>query len=177
MKCDGCKKNEANLVLHMITNGQVATRTLCMECARKAHEEMAQAFSTMGMTLGGMEELRTAAVPEHKEELHLPRMICTSCRTAYENIDQDTVFGCLKCYEAFHDQVIGYLSDLKGQEEPKTVESVSAVQPIPPATEQELRERMEEALKTEDYERAAVLRDRLKEYTGAQEGGQSDRDE
>ena len=55
MKCDGCKKNEAHLVLHMITNGQVATRSLCMECAKKAHEEMTQAFSILQNQFGVFE--------------------------------------------------------------------------------------------------------------------------
>ncbi len=177
MKCDGCKKNEATLVLHMIANGQVATRSLCMDCARKAHEEMAQAFSTMGMTLSGMEELRAAASPANKEELHLPRMICAACRTAYEKIDHDTVFGCPQCYQAFHEQVISYLSALKEADRPKAVLAEAAPAEASPVTEQELRQRLTEALKAEDYEQAAGLRDRLKERMQAKEGGAAESDE
>lgn len=177
MKCDGCKKNEAHLVLHMITNGQVATRSLCMECAKKAHDEMAQAFSTMGMALTGMEEMRPDKITQERESLRLPRMICASCRTAYESIDHDTVFGCPQCYQAFHDQVIEHLSSLRDQE--STAEP--AVEPLnlerSPVTVSELRERLNEALKAEDYEQAISLRDRLKECLSAQEGGTVESDE
>lgn len=173
MKCDGCKKNDAHLVLHMITNGQVATRSLCMECAKKAHEEMSQAFSTMGMTMAGMDEMRTESVKE-AEKLHLPRMICASCRTAYEDIDNDTVFGCSQCYQAFHDQVIHYLSSLRETEQAAT--SVVSPLMLEPSvvTEGDLRDRLSEALKAEDYEQAASLRDRLRESISAKEGGVSE---
>ena len=177
MKCDGCKKNEANLVLHMITNGQVATRSLCMECAKKAHEEMTQAFSTMGMTMAGLDDMRPENTETQRESLRLPRMICASCRTAYEDIDHDTVFGCPQCYQAFHGQVIDYLSSLKEQEEPAR----AAVEPLgmdpAPVTESDLRERLNDALKTEDYEQAASLRDRLRECISAKEGGTGEADE
>lgn len=177
MKCDGCKKNEAHLVLHMITNGQVATRSLCMECAKKAHDEMAQAFSTMGMAMTSMEEMRTEKVIEERDNLRLPRMICASCRTAYEDIDGDTVFGCSQCYQAFHSQVIEYLSSLREQKQTlQTSSQVLHVEPSP-VTENDLRERLSEALKAEDYEQAASLRDRLKERLSAKEGGTIESDE
>ncbi len=177
MKCDGCKKNEATLVLHMIANGQVATRSLCMDCAKKAHEEMAQAFSTMGMTLSGMDELGAAASADApREELHVPRMICAACRTAYENIDHDTVFGCPQCYQAFHEQVVSYLSDLKGQEQRAETVQVIGIEPAP-TTENDLKQLLSEALKAENYEQAASLRDRLKELSRPQKGTAEDADE
>lgn len=170
MKCDGCKKNEANVVLHMITNGQVATRSLCMDCARKAHGEMSQAFATMGLAMSGLEDMRTAADQQAAELIRLPRMICSTCRTPYEDINHDTVFGCPQCYRAFHDQVIGYLSELRGPE---------AMVSAPAETEQrqhvvhvsadDLRQRLKDAIHDEDYEQAASLRDRLREI-GTAEG-------
>lgn len=177
MKCDGCKKNEAHLVLHMITNGQVATRSLCMECAKKAHEEMTQAFSTMGMTMAGLDDMRLDSAAAQREDLHLPRMICASCRTAYEDIDHDTVFGCPQCYQAFHGQVIDYLSSLREQEQPARAAAEPLHMEPAPVTEGDLRERLNEALKTEDYEQAASLRDRLKEYITAKEAGTGESDE
>ena len=176
MKCDGCKKNEAHLVLHMITNGQVATRSLCMECAKKAHEEMTQAFSTMGMTMAGLDDLRPENIETQRESLRLPRMICASCRTAYEDIGHDTVFGCPQCYQAFLGQVIDYLSTLKELEEPARAAAVPLRIDLAPVTESDLRERLNDALKTEDYEQAASLRDRLRECINAKEGGTGDSD-
>lgn len=172
MKCDGCQKKEAALVLHMITNGQVATRSLCLDCAKKAHQQMAQAFSTMGMTMSGMEDLRGTPPQQNDDKLRLPKMICATCRTAYEDIDDDTVFGCPKCYQAFHDGVIDYLSSLRGQEiallDSKKAESHDSLNTV---TEIELQERLSSALKSEDYELACTLRDRLKALTNNNEDG------
>ena len=173
MKCDGCQKREAALVLHMITNGQVATRSLCLDCAKKAHQEMAQAFSTMGMSMSGMDEMRGAAAEPKRENLRLPKMICASCRTAYEDINDETVFGCPKCYQAFHTQVIDYLSSIRGPEkqainlEPQEKDFSFVMQ----GTETELKERLNEALRAENYEQAANLRDRLKELIDSNGNG------
>ena len=170
MKCDGCKKNEANVVLHMITNGQLATRSLCMSCARKAHGEMSQAFTTMGMNMAGLEDLQGAAAQE-AEQLRLPRMICSTCRTPYEAINHETVFGCPQCYAAFHEQIIAYLSGLRGPEMPdeQLGEGQQERHPVIHVTTEDLRQRLKEAIHDEDYEQAANLRDRLKEI-GATEG-------
>ena len=46
-----------------------------------------------------------------------------------------------------------------------------------PVTESDLRERLNDALKTEDYEQAASLRDRLRECISAKEGGTGEADE
>ena len=163
MKCDGCQKKEAALVLHMITNGQVATRSLCIDCAKKAHQEMAQAFSTMGMTMSGMEEMRGAAKDPAKEKLRLPTMICATCRTAYEDINDEIVFGCPNCYQAFHQKVVDYLSSIRGVEKTSKVEIQEDSTIVMHVTEIELQERLDQALRIEDYEQAANLRDRLKE--------------
>lgn len=157
MLCDGCKKREANVMLHMITNGQLATRSLCVECARKAHGEMAQAFSTMGLRMEGLNGM-VEQQQQEKEPIRLPRMICSSCRTPYEDINQGTVFGCSNCYQAFHQIVIDFLSGL--QEHvlplPEPAEAASG-----PSARDLLLERMQHAIQAEDYEQAALLRDEL----------------
>lgn len=168
MLCDGCKKREASVMLHMITNGQVATRSLCLHCARKAHGEMSQAFSTMGMQMEGLQGM--VEQPE-EEKLRLPEMICSTCRTAYESIDHDTVFGCASCYQAFHGKVIDYLSGLRGQPAEQAPHQAEIRVQIPLPTLEELRARLEDALSVEDYEQAAQLRDQMKRAaTGPQEG-------
>lgn len=167
MLCDGCNKREASVMLHMITNGQVTTRSLCLQCARKAHGEMSQAFSTMGMQL---EALQGLAEQPQEEKLRLPEMICSTCRTPYERIDHDTVFGCASCYQAFHDKVIGFLSGVRGkQEEDKPAEGGQPVR-IPLPTVEELKARIADALSVEDYEQAAELRDQLRRAARPQEG-------
>ncbi len=165
MLCDGCKKNEANIVLHMMTNGEVATRSLCSDCAQKAHVEMTRAFTTMGMRLEGLQGMIDKAQEERDS---IPRMMCSNCRTAYNDIGYDTVFGCPRCYAAFHQQVVGYLTPLKPLEQ--TTEAVPDTFPVPavPSME-ELESRLSDALQVEDYEHAALIRDQLSEQRAARE--------
>lgn len=159
MLCDGCKKNEASIVLHMVTNGQVATRSLCPDCAQKAHGEMTRAFTTMGLQMEGLQGM--VEQQAQREEIRIPRMICASCRSAYEEIDDTTVFGCPQCYGAFEEQVVGYLSSIRPKEEiiPEAARMDTAI-PVP--TREELEHRLNEAISSEDYEEAAALRDRLR---------------
>lgn len=164
MLCDGCKKREANLMLHMITNGQLATRSLCTDCARKAHGEMAQAFSTMGLRMEGLNGMVEQKVEQ--EEIKLPKMICSSCRTPYMDIDHDTVFGCSSCYQAFHQMVIDYLSGL--QEQVLPVAEEKAPEDSTASERELLLERMQHAVQAEDYEQAAQLRDELNRLEAAQ---------
>ena len=163
MRCDGCKINEAQIVLHMMTNGQVATRSLCSECAQKAHTEMTKAFATMGMQVDGLQHMVERA---REQRDSIPRMICSNCRTAFTDIGYDTVFGCPSCYKAFHQQVVTYLTDLR----PKEAEAEAVpdtLPPLPAPTMEELDARLAEALQAEDYEQAAALRDQIKAMTVA----------
>ena len=134
---------------------------------------MSQAFSTMGMSMSGMEEMRGAVEQPKRESLRLPKMICASCRTAYEDIDEKTVFGCPKCYQAFHNQVIDYLSTIRGSEnqliETAALEDAPVIKKR--STESDLRERLNDALRSENYEQAANLRDRLKEMVDSNTNG------
>ena len=157
MLCDGCKKKEASIMLHMITNGQVSTRSLCASCAQKAHSQMSQAFTTMGMQ---MEGLNGMVETPRQEELRLPKMICSACRTPYEDIDHNTLFGCKYCYGAFHQLVVDYLSGLRG--EPKAIVPLEEITGLMPSlTQEELKERLQDAVNAEDYEQAASLRDEI----------------
>lgn len=159
MLCDGCKQREANVMLHMITNGQLATRSLCAECARKAHGEMAQALSTMGLRMEGLNGM--VEKPAEPEAIRLPNMICSTCRTPYETIDHDTVFGCPSCYQAFHQMVIDFLSGL--QESAVLEHRQMEGQRLPATARESLSTRLQDAIRAEDYEQAAALRDQLNE--------------
>ncbi len=164
MLCDGCKQKQANIVLHMVTNGQVSTRSLCAQCAQKAHSEMSRAFATMGMQMEGLQGMVERA---REERDSIPRMMCTNCRTAYNDIGYHTVFGCPRCYNAFHGQVMDYLSSLRQKHRPQ-VEAPEALLTPPEPTREELDDRLAEALQAEDYEQAAALRDRIQEMTASQ---------
>ena len=169
MLCDGCKKQEANIVLHLISNGQQSMRSLCMDCARKAHGEMVQAFSTMGLRADGLQQMVEAQ--ETEEKLRLPKMICSTCRTPYEDIDHNTVFGCTGCYSAFHQLVIDYLSGLRGTPEPESAPQANT-QTVVRLSLDDLRQRLAAAVREEDYEQAASLRDQLRQLEAAAAGGE-----
>ena len=157
MLCDGCKRKDASIVLHMMTNGQVATRSLCEDCAQKAHREMSQAFATMGMRIEGLGNMLKEA---QEEKVSIPRMMCSSCRTAYEDIGRDTVFGCPRCYDAFHEQVLAYLSNVRPTPQPAE-ETTEGEVVLPAPTVETLKASLQDAIKMEDYEQAAALRDQL----------------
>lgn len=158
MLCDGCKQREAGIVLHMVTNGQVATRSLCADCAHKAHMEMNRAFNTMGMQMEGLQGM---VEQQAQEKIRIPRMMCSSCRTAIEAIEYSTILGCAQCYGAFESQVVDYLSDVKPQDSQRE-QHTDPLAPMPVLSAAELDARLQEALRAENFERAAELRDQIR---------------
>ncbi|NLD52928.1 MAG: excinuclease ABC subunit B, partial [Clostridiales bacterium] len=84
-------------------------------------------------------------------------------------------FGCSGCYGAFHHLVIDYLSGLRGQPEQETVPRENA-QTVVRLSLDDLRQRLEAAVREEDYEQAATLRDQLRQIEAAAAGGEEAND-
>ncbi|MBQ3866371.1 MAG: UvrB/UvrC motif-containing protein, partial [Clostridia bacterium] len=97
---------------------------------------------------------------------------CPRCGKTARQIREDGRFGCSQCYETF-----GKDMDLKSfvgagyQGEALTGESAGKTEPEAPAESREeklsrLREDLKKALAEEAYEKAATLRDQIRELEG-----------
>ena len=169
MLCQNCGKREATTHIKRVINGETSESHLCAECASSLG--YGDVFGGFGMSLGDLlggflsETPASAALPGTQKR-------CEKCGSAWRDIVRDSKVGCANCYRVFYDQLLPSLQRIHGKirHTGKVSGSVGQHPPIAQKSPQELREErmealkreMEEAVSTQDFERAAKLRDEIK---------------
>ncbi len=154
--CDICGKNEATLKVRQLDKeGRATELTVCADCARK--RGLSGVEEIKSDTAQVMAELKSRIENKDKE------IVCPRCGMTFLDFKRLGRLGCAECYQAFREELAPLLRRLHGamQHIGRTVQPGRKV-----AQErlemQRLRAELEKAIKAEDYERAAALRDRLK---------------
>ncbi|MDD5005262.1 MAG: UvrB/UvrC motif-containing protein [Candidatus Omnitrophica bacterium] len=177
MLCDVCGKNQATVHLTEIVDEQMTELHLCEECARQKSSQMEQQFGLADLLAGLVD------FGKHAEGQELAKIRCPSCNLSYEDFKKIGRLGCSNCYTTF----IRYLTPLLKRIHGTTVHTgkfpkgVSAPAPevalkkpeaaAKPKTElSELKNKLQEAVRTENFEEAARLRDKVKELEKKAEG-------
>lgn len=107
-------------------------------------------------------------------------IVCGECGTTLSNVKVGHMLGCSHCYEVFGDLIVDDLMTVNKispsiVKKRKTVplhvgRSPGEVREISPSLQLiALNEALDETLKREDYEQAALLRDQIKELTKSSE--------
>ena len=158
MLCDICKQREANIVMQTLINGQITTQSMCADCAKKARLDIAKAFMNIGIHFQGLQRQAAAAA---KTKNDTPTAICRACGTLLSELTDATELGCPACYEAFRAQIAGRFFQ---------TDKAELVEPdrdiLSRGEEQQIMLQLEHAVVSEDYEKAAELRDKLKALCG-----------
>jgi protein arginine kinase activator len=156
MNCEKCHKNHATFHLTESRNGETKEAHLCEECARQAGVNLNFKFS-IGDILGGMLESKAAPAPK-------PNSVrCPECGITYAEFKTKARLGCANDYEVFRTELLRLLEKIHGstQHAGKTPHTVDAQV----RKENELirlKRDLESVVKSEDFEKAAQIRDRIK---------------
>jgi len=155
MLCDVCKCNDATVFLTEIANGKMQKVNLCGACSQEKGVEDPKSFALADLLLGlgAAEEIEKGA----------PSQKCPVCGFTQADFKKTGRLGCSVCYVTFAE---GLGSLLKAMH--KGTEHVGKL-PQRASREIELGDRMkaltsdlEKAVKEENYETAASLRDQIK---------------
>jgi protein arginine kinase activator len=156
--CESCNKNEANIHYTEVVNGKLTELHLCEECAEeKGFEVHSPLF--LDDFLGSLIDIQPHVLPEERVE----ERKC-GCGMSYGDFKKRGKFGCGECYKTFSKQLSGVLRRIHGSTEhvgkvPTKIGEVSKLkQKI-----QKLKAELQEAVKREDFELAAELRDKIRE--------------
>ncbi len=152
MICEVCKKNHADIVFKTVTDGQVATRAMCLSCAHAVQQDIMRMF----MNFGSSPEAAPKAGQIELPTVEAPNFICAGCGRPFMTMDEHTMAGCPHCYDAMEDELAAHF-DMK---KPSAREGGPVAEPTP-GEAQELRIRLMEAVIREDYKLAALLRNQL----------------
>lgn len=172
MNCDYCKNKPATVHLTKIINGQKTELHLCEDCAKQSGEinwfntfslnEIFQPFSVNDL-LSSFLEGANGNNGSMGYDVDVSAK-CDTCGMTYDRFKQTGMLGCRHCYEAFGDELTPLIRRIHG--------NVKHVGKVPRKAGSELRvrreierlkEQLDRAVKEEAFERAAELRDKIKE--------------
>lgn len=156
MKCDNCHQNEANIFYKETINDKSMEMHLCSECAEKRGLSKLQIPLSIASFLSGLAE--EIALPEAVQDKK-----CPACGFRYSDFKERGRLGCSKCYESFSQQLMPMLRKIHGttQHRGKSPAVISAKVGWQKEIAH-LQEELKKAIKIEEYERAAQLRDQIK---------------
>lgn len=171
MLCEECRKSSAAVFLKLAVNNKVREMHLCPACAAKKGmgfglETGAFNISDIVGNLGGYFK---DFLPSERKTLR-----CGGCGLKYSEFKESARLGCPECYASFEPQLIELMARLHGSSQhsgrayaggPALKLSKSEIA----RRLHELRSSLKEAVKKEDFEAAARLRDALCEL-GAPRG-------
>ncbi|TRZ79919.1 hypothetical protein D4R86_05205 [bacterium] len=169
MLCDICKKNEATVHLTEVVNEDVSELHICEKCARAKGASMQQHFGIAEL-LSGLADLPVDMV-SRKSHISIK---CPGCGMSYDNFKKMGRFGCAKCYDAFKRALYPLFKKIHGTschigKEPMKSSSIKLNQAAKPDKASAVKDRLGglkakllDAIKTEEFEQAAVLRDKIK---------------
>ena len=162
MLCEKCGKRTATTHIRTVVNGIVREGDYCEECAKSVgyHASVGHSLGDMlASMLGDMMEL---SAPEPKT--------CPVCGTDFRDIANTGKMGCAKCYETFREELMPYLKRIHGGV--KHVGQFPNPAPLAVVSKEEtvdsLRLELNRLVAEENYEQAAVIRDKIKEIEGKQ---------
>ncbi len=174
MLCDICKKQEATVHLTEVINEEVSELHICEECAKSKGAQMQQHFGIADL-LSGLVDLPYDSLPKSKRI----RIKCPTCGMSYNNFKKIGRFGCADCYETFKRALyplfkkihgVSYRAgkDLKNRDSKKisvlkpaiTKKALKADKEI--ESSQDLKARLARAIEQEEFEEAALLRDKIR---------------
>lgn len=161
MKCDVCSK-KATVHLTEIVDGKVMEMHLCQDCAQQKSAQMQKEFGLADL-LAGLTDFQGNVQVEAEKKL----AACPHCGTTFEEFKEIGRLGCSGCYEAFASHLDPLLRRIHGSnrhhgKKPSGQASqTSAAQQA--RSLESLKAQLQEAIRTENFEQAALLRDRIRE--------------
>ncbi|MBI4353254.1 MAG: UvrB/UvrC motif-containing protein [Candidatus Omnitrophica bacterium] len=164
MLCDECGKNKATVHLTEIVNDQVTKLNLCETCAKERGQDVEQHFGVADLlaALSDVEAVPQAAAGAPS------KLKCHHCGLGYEDFRKIGRLGCSECYGSFKPNLLPLLKRIHGaiqhvgkSPDPtllKEYKTLTKLQEELEAAKQDLQK----AVKNEEFEEAAALRDKIK---------------
>ena len=170
MLCDRCKKNEATVYINEIHNGVCKKHHLCADCAKEQEEHgelgaLGFNLAEILLNVGKFSETLKKHHPEKSSQSPAEKKVCPVCSWDTEKIRKNNgKLGCPECYNTFADILQDAFSRVqRGSvhlgKRPADMETSNRA-----ALEAELEKLQKELavfISKEEYENAAVCRDRI----------------
>ena len=166
MLCQMCGQHPATTHIKTIVNGKLTQAHLCADCAKK--QGYGNLFADWGSGFGSLlSGFMGSAAPARQVTR------CPGCGASFEDITRSGKIGCAQCYHTFRGQLLPIIQRIHGTAQHKgKVPGSSALLVTDPNNKivaveetplEEKKRLLKQAIEVQDFERAAVLRDEIKE--------------
>lgn len=164
MLCQNCKEHEATVHLTQIINNEKTNLSLCKDCAAKKgfHSPLDNVPFPLAEILS---DLIQRDHPEGKKSEE--NLDCPNCGLSFDKFIQQGRFGCGECYRTFRHRLEPIMRKIHGSSLHKgKLPAFESDDMLPIKEEERLAKELKKAVETEDFERAADLRDKLMTVRG-----------
>ena len=165
MLCQNCGKYEATTHIKRVVNGDTTEMHLCSDCAQ--HLGYGDMFSGFGLNL---DDFFGGFLEDTVQKLSAPTQDkCPKCGNTFEDIVRSGKVGCSECYRMFYDKLLPSIQRIHGriQHSGKQIAAEAKSKKVeeekPTDVLASLKQQLNEAVEKQEYEQAAVLRDKIKE--------------
>jgi protein arginine kinase activator len=160
MLCDICQKEEATIFYKEMINNEYSEMHLCDKCAHEQGVKKFQFPTAITNLLSALAELGAETLPKEIGEEK-----CPGCGFTYSDFRERGKLGCGQCYQSFSEPLSNILRKIHGNirhigkspAKAPVSKDVSKMKEI-----EALRNALNEAVKKEEYEEAAKLRDKIR---------------
>jgi protein arginine kinase activator len=178
MICDNCKKNSATVHITKFINGAKQEYSLCDACANELNEmnfvdvghiSLNNTFTVQDLLSGIIDYVNQSS---QSNVSNVPT--CKNCGMTYTEFKKTGLMGCSKCYESFENSLIPIIKRVQGNiEHVGKIPKKSGKEVMEKRQLLKLKEELNKAVVAEEYERAAKLRDQIREIQGVNESSKN----
>lgn len=161
MLCENCNKNAATVHVTKILNEKKTELHLCEQCAKQSEGvPFDTSFTINNFLTGLLDSMQDSAIKVD----YIKTTKCDHCGMTYGKFKQLGRLGCAQCYNAFKEKLIPLIKRVQGSEihtgkVPKRAGgSIRIRKEI-----KQLKGELEKTIRNEEFEKAAVLRDQIRE--------------
>lgn len=157
MLCQACEKRQATTHIKTILNGELKEYNLCSECAQK--NGYGSFFGDLNFDLDKLFGSFMDSINPSKN-----RKRCPCCGSSFEDIAKSGKVGCAECYDVFYEELLPSVQRIHGRTSHTGKLAHSAGTEVKVRNEiAKYREDLEKAIKSQEFEKAAELRDKIRE--------------
>lgn len=164
MLCQNCNKRVAKIHFTKVVNDERIDTHLCEMCAQENMEfGYDNPFSINNFLMGLLDIPMGYSINGSKIDHH-DIYKCNECGLAFEEFKHNGRLGCVQCYNTFKDNLVPIMKRLHGSihHSGKLPQRVGGVLKVKREIEK-LKKQLTKAIKEEEFEKAAQLRDKIRE--------------
>jgi protein arginine kinase activator len=173
MKCDHCKKNDATIHISQTVNGKTTEQHLCAQCAAElgVNNSFNQYFSELfepGSPVAQSIFDTAGGIPAFGSST-APTAVCPVCGQRYDEFRRSGLLGCSNCYKAFGDRLDAIFRRVQGGTRHTGRKACETAEHQEMQLYRhkllELKQQLQQYVADEEYEKAASVRDEIKEVS------------